>query len=718
MNRLVLYIVFLTLAACGGGGGSGGKADDNKVDSSGGCAFGGGTLPNGSISIKEQRADLFSFVEISSGVVETESPTVTLGGNVLEQTIENVEVTNSTTGETIKPTTWIEISGLGCPVGYWEAESMSLNVGDNAFTAKDGNDSDSITIRRVIDDAAPVVVGEFPAAGSTDAAQNSTVRATFDDFMDASTITAATVLVSDSSGSQVAGTVTYDAKRREVTFDPDADLYQSTVYRVRITTGVTDDVGNPLAGDHIWSFTTADDGTPPTRLLARPAAGAACIAPGGVVAARFDEPLAPASLTAATVVVEDSSGTPVAGTLSFEDLTLTFSPNADLAGGETYTVNLNDGITDYGGHPLAPESWTFSTEYAPEGTWTPISNVGIGARDKHTALWTGAEMLVFGGQGGSTMAAGSHGRYDPVQDQWRDLSTTDAPISRWSHTATWSGAEMIVWGGRDWNWEYNSGGRYDPVSDSWATVTSVNAPSARYHHSAVWTGTELIVWGGRRTGQEFGDGARYDPATDTWTAISSINAPSPRNQHKAVWDGSHMIVWGGQDGTGGSQLKDGAMYDPATDVWLALPVQNAPDPSKSGFLPSAVVATGTDMFVWSHWREFEVDEWTNVSAMVDKSEARRISSSGDWQTVVDACDSQAVPNAVWFDGRMTSWNSDLTEGYFYLESRDVWIPITPFAGVPVTDASVVATDDSIIVLGGNGGIQNPGPKNAGYRLRF
>ena len=39
------------------------------------------------------------------------------------------------------------------------------------------------------------------------------------------------------------------------------------------------------------------------------------------------------------------------------------------------------------------------------------------------------------------------GRYNPSTDSWTATSTTNAPTARYSHTAVWTGSEMIVWGG-------------------------------------------------------------------------------------------------------------------------------------------------------------------------------------------------------------------------------------------------------------------------------
>ena len=41
------------------------------------------------------------------------------------------------------------------------------------------------------------------------------------------------------------------------------------------------------------------------------------------------------------------------------------------------------------------------------------------------------------------------GRYNPSTDSWTATSTTNAPAARYDHTAVWTGSEMIVWGGYD-----------------------------------------------------------------------------------------------------------------------------------------------------------------------------------------------------------------------------------------------------------------------------
>src|SRR5688500_3462383 len=111
-----------------------------------------------------------------------------------------------------------------------------------------------------------------------------------------------------------------------------------------------------------------------------------------------------------------------------------------------------------------------------------------------------------------------------AQDDWIATSTSGAPSPRDKHSAVWTGREMIVWGGRtDAGQPLGDGGRFDPTTNSWSPVAALNAPMARFAHSAVWTGREMIVWGGTGGGNT---GARYDPVTDAWATISATGAPT------------------------------------------------------------------------------------------------------------------------------------------------------------------------------------------------
>jgi N-acetylneuraminic acid mutarotase len=194
--------------------------------------------------------------------------------------------------------------------------------------------------------------------------------------------------------------------------------------------------------------------------------------------------------------------------------------------------------------------------------WTAISTTGApDAREYHTAVWTGNEMIVWGGYTNiSPNYLSTGGRYNPVTDRWMATTTTNAPHARWHHTAVWTGSQMIVWGGKgSSSGLLNTGSRYNPSTDRWTAISTTGAPAARFFHTAVWTGCEMIVWGGQRSGPSYlNTGGRYNPTTGSWIATSITSAPRGRYEHTAVWADRQMIVWGGQGSSG--LLNTGGRY--------------------------------------------------------------------------------------------------------------------------------------------------------------
>jgi len=194
--------------------------------------------------------------------------------------------------------------------------------------------------------------------------------------------------------------------------------------------------------------------------------------------------------------------------------------------------------------------------------WQVLPPAPVPARIGASAVWTGREVLFWGGQAGPDTTFADGAAYDPATRRWRVLPP--APIGpRTEHQAVWTGREMIVWGGYCGGYHVNTGARYDPPSNSWTPTSTTNAPDGRIAHAAVWTDSEMIVWGGYNFQQNefFNTGGRYNPIIDDWTATSIVNTPSAREVFQAtgaVWTGTEMIVWGGYDGN--SLLNTGGRY--------------------------------------------------------------------------------------------------------------------------------------------------------------
>jgi hypothetical protein len=264
-------------------------------------------------------------------------------------------------------------------------------------------------------------------------------------------------------------------------------------------------------------------------------------------------------------------------------------PSGAIVLGEGLESRLTDaGYLMLGSAGIAPPGYG--------GKWaTPSTTDAPSGRIGYTAVWSGSEMIVWGGDNG-TVTFGDGGRYNPTLDSWQPITTTNAPIARTWHTAIWTGSEMIVWGGSNHLGSvfFADGARYNPATDTWTSLPA-SGLAARVSHNAVWTGSEMILWGGNDAGTSFSDGARYNPATNSWSYIPSTGAPSGRQGYGVVWTGSEMIVWGGVN-TSGTQFNDGSRYNPISAVWTPLPAVNL----SPRHWPSSVW-TGSEMIIWGGW---------------------------------------------------------------------------------------------------------------------
>jgi hypothetical protein len=335
------------------------------------------------------------------------------------------------------------------------------------------------------------------------------------------------------------------------------------------------------------------------------------------------------------------------------------------------------------------------------GDWALISEEGAPSpRVNHTAVWTGQEMIIWGGGLALSRLVNDGGRYDPASDSWQPISLVDAPSARELHTAVWTGQEMIIWGGRGTDSEIlNEGSRYDPRTDTWQHLSVENAPGPRVDHQAVWTGQEMIIWGGRGrggvplltdgarydpqsdqwnplpildrewagdtlswTGTELvvwgdtqypsllpGPGARWDPWSDSWTVIASIGAPRVRINAQAVWTGSELLVWGGENGMSVSPpMRSGGRYDPLEDRWESLSLDGSPT---GRFSPSAVW-TGQEMIIWGG------GEWVSSRdlAAAQSDGAAYHADLQSWRPVPSApVSARMLHTAVWTGSEMIVW---------------------------------------------------------------
>lgn len=217
---------------------------------------------------------------------------------------------------------------------------------------------------------------------------------------------------------------------------------------------------------------------------------------------------------------------------------------------------------------------------AANDAWRKLAKSPLSGREAAASVWTGTELLVWGGNTGQVLVADG-AAYNPAKDSWRPLAPS--PLSaRMAAAAVWTGREMLVWAGS----ETADGAAYDPATDHWRMLPA--APIAgRTSPIAAWTGQEMVVW----SGGGLSDGAAYDPGADRWRTIAAAPLQG-RFAPASAWTGRELLVWGG-DSDQSFVADDGAAYDPAADRWRSLP--RAPVAARAA---PASVWTGRELLIW------------------------------------------------------------------------------------------------------------------------
>ncbi len=244
-------------------------------------------------------------------------------------------------------------------------------------------------------------------------------------------------------------------------------------------------------------------------------------------------------------------------------------------------------------------------------------------------------------------------------------------VTRAKAAVVWTGRELVVWGGATGAPEGHpcaDGAAYNPATRSWRVLPG--APlRGRLDATAVWTGTEMIVWGGTlgvsNTFLEVATGgAAYNPTTNTWRRIAASPLPA-RTGAIAVWTGNAMIVLGGQaalvpnafppastNGADSHYRIDGAAYDPGTNRWQMLP--NAVSPARHPLTWDTAVQAGPDrLLAWTQW-SVTTSGGPGTSQTVGGADLFRLDeSTRHWTAVTTAAGAlPSINEAIWTGSRV------------------------------------------------------------------
>jgi methionine-rich copper-binding protein CopC len=234
-----------------------------------------------------------------------------------------------------------------------------------------------------MDDLPPTISYTFPADGAVGVDTSASVEIHFSEIMEPDNMLTAFQLF-DSGASPVAGTSYFAG--RVLSFTPEPGLGPFEMYVGSLDpAGLLDRAGNPLPAGVIFSFTTSDNDMPPTVDHTSPADGDVGVAVSAAVEIHFSEAMRDQNMLTAFLLF-DSDNVLVAGTSSFSDPVLTYTPAADLKLGETYmgVLTAND-LLDLAGTPLQTGmSFSFTT-FDPDadtgegnGCLPAASGIGVG----------------------------------------------------------------------------------------------------------------------------------------------------------------------------------------------------------------------------------------------------------------------------------------------------------------------------------------------------
>jgi hypothetical protein len=121
-----------------------------------------------------------------------------------------------------------------------------------------------------VDIVPPTVTTTTPAGGATGVNAAAAITATFSEAVNPSTVTAANVELRTSTNAVLPAALSYDQPTRTLTLRPSAVLSTLATYTLRIrggSTGIKDLVGNAMAADGSWTFTTGGTPEPSANIL-------------------------------------------------------------------------------------------------------------------------------------------------------------------------------------------------------------------------------------------------------------------------------------------------------------------------------------------------------------------------------------------------------------------------------------------------------------------
>lgn len=363
------------------------------------------------------------------------------------------------------------------------------------------------------------------------------------------------------------------------------------------------------------------------------------------------------------------------------------SPNATVA---TPTPGVD---------PTSSDGTTVFVDLAGDAV-APLPAAPISSRIGPAAVWTGSEMVIWGGstllEPSGTAPLDDGAAFDLASGVWRPIAP--APIRAGSDAASvWTGNEMIVWGGSNSGESSSTGAAYDPSSDTWRTLPDAPIdPVARA--STLWTGEEVIFLNGARPNdsgslEPTAHAAAYNPSTDEWRRLAEPPGTAVSPYPQAVWTGEFILTILetpnfeiGQRIEPDTSMFDTvlARYDLSSDTWSIL------DDSTTAIALLDIPDTDpTTVLALSQSADTPIDVLDSAGEIIGELPGRPITLPG------------AVPlsTGVWVGDEALFWSGGST-GWAFNPTTESWRTFPAGDLTPRVDGVVLAAGDVLLAWGG------------------
>ena len=304
---------------------------------------------------------------------------LTMSAPISAPSVGSNAVVVSSAGTTVPGTVSLNSNGTSLsfiPAGLL-ASSTTYTVTASGFSDQAGNAVVLFTstfttgTSGVANTTTPAVVSVSPANQASAVAVSSPIVLTFNEAIDATTVTESTVPISiNGVGGELAGSYGLDGTGTMMTFTPLSPLPGNATVTVQVNSGLLDLSGN-AANSFSSTFTTgtSTDTTAPVITMVTPQNGATGIGTNAVVVLTFSESLNPNTINTDTFALL-ANGSALSSSISASADNRVVTLNGyGLPPSSVITVLVTSGVMDLSGNASAGFQSTFTT--APANTSAP-----------------------------------------------------------------------------------------------------------------------------------------------------------------------------------------------------------------------------------------------------------------------------------------------------------------------------------------------------------